>query len=124
MRLLCTALVFFVALGLVACNDCDSCDGGDAQKTDSPKTDVEKTDAEKTAAPAGAEAAEGLQGATGDAAAATGGEEAACVCVMGLAGDPVWCKKCDKGYIDGEPAHCQGCVKKAQKKASEAAAAE
>ena len=37
-----------------------------------------------------------------------------CVCAKGKAGDPVWCAKCDKGYVDGEPADCPNCVKKAQ----------
>ena len=105
MRTVLSLLVLVAAFGLVACNDCDSCD-------DKPEGNA------KTTAPTdeAATGAEGTAGETGDAAA----EEKECLCVKGLAGDPVWCQKCDKGFIDGEPAHCQGCVKKAQKKLAEA----
>ena len=102
MRTVLSLLVLVAAFGLVACNDCDSCDDKPTQ-TDKPEGNAK--------APTGAEGAEGE----------TGDPTAECLCVQGLAGEPVWCKKCDKGYIDSEPAHCQGCVKKAQKKLAEAA---
>lgn len=52
------------------------------------------------------------------AADAGAGDADACLCKQGKAGEPVWCEKCDKGYVDGEEAHCKGCVAKAQKQAA------
>lgn len=52
------------------------------------------------------------------AAEAAQGDATECACEKGKAGAPIWCEKCDKGYVDGEPAHCKGCVAKAQKKAA------
>lgn len=46
------------------------------------------------------------------------GDAEACRCKQGKAGEPVWCEKCDKGYVDGKEAHCKGCVAKAQKQAA------
>lgn len=60
------------------------------------------------AAPTGSPGAEGTVGDAPD-----------CVCEKGKAGAPIWCKACDKGYVDGEPADCPNCVKKAQKKLEE-----
>lgn len=37
-----------------------------------------------------------------------------CVCAQGKAGEPVWCDVCDKGYVDGKPAGCKGCVAEAK----------
>jgi hypothetical protein len=44
----------------------------------------------------------------------------ACVCAKGKAGEPVWCDACDKGYVDGKPAGCKGCVAEALKKRAQA----
>ncbi len=46
--------------------------------------------------------------------------EVACVCAKGKAGEPVWCKACNVGYVDGKKAGCPGCVKNALKKLEKA----
>jgi hypothetical protein len=41
---------------------------------------------------------------------------AACACVKGKAGEPVWCESCKKGYVDGKEVCCPSCVEDAKKK--------
>jgi hypothetical protein len=47
-----------------------------------------------------------------------------CVCARGKAGEPVWCKACNVGYVDGKRAGCPGCVEKALKKLEAARSAD
>ena len=68
-------------------------------------------------APAGSATEGAPMGSPG--AAGTIGDDPDCVCEKGKAGTPIWCKVCDKGYVDGEPADCPLCVKKAQENLEE-----
>ncbi len=125
-RILIPALALLLALGLAACGDAPATPG-DAGPSGATGTagDAGTTDGATDGKPAVGDAE---KPAANEEAAHDKGEadpDAPCLCVMGLAGDPIWCKQCKKGYVDSKEVCCPGCVKKAQKKlAAEKAAAE